>query len=249
MKNALMWVLSAVLFLAGAAGFGGQDSGSLFDEADRFLKKYVDQGLIDYAAIRDDPAMLEHLVAGLATADPLRLPDDAARQAFWINAYNLLVIHSVVSAYPVRSPMDVDGFFDRRKHQVAGQELTLNEIEHEQLLKPYGDPRFHFVLVCAAVGCPQLIAAAYRGETLEAQLQERARATLNSDAYVRVDATAKKVFLVEIFRWYEGDFTTGGKTLLDYVNQYRDQPIPGDYLVEFPTYDWTLNAQAGGMPR
>ena len=62
MKNALMCILSAVLFLAGAAGFGGQDSGSLFDEADRFLKKYVDQGLIDYAAIRNDPAMLEHLV-------------------------------------------------------------------------------------------------------------------------------------------------------------------------------------------
>lgn len=190
---------------------------------------------------KKNPRAINQLVAALADFDLKTLGGGHAPKAFWINAYNLVVIHSVVTHYPIKSPLEVPGFFDRAKHRVAGDSLTLNEIENLKLRKAYGDARIHFALVCAAQGCPELINQAYVAEKLEDQLEKQTRAALNQAKHVRVNPDAKKVLISEIFKWYEIDFTSNGKTVLDYINQYRLEKIPADFSISYIPYDWTLN--------
>jgi hypothetical protein len=177
----------------------------------------------------------------IAAFDPATFSAPEEEQAFLINAYNLLVIYSVVERYPLQSPQDVGGFFNRRKHTVAGESLTLDELEKKRLLQKYRDARFHFALVCAAKGCPRITNDAYREVLLNEQLNRRARETLNDEYYIRLDHQAKKVFLPEIFKWYEKDFIAESKSAIVYINQFRDRQIPEDYSVSYIPYDWALN--------
>jgi hypothetical protein len=139
--------------------------------------------------------------------------------------------------------MDISGFFDETKHRVAGEMLTLNQLEKEKLLQPYNDPRVHFVLVCAAMSCPPLDNKAYQDQTLERQLAARTELALNNPDFIKVNEAQKKVEISKIFEWYQGDFTRNGQTVLAYINQYRDKKIPSNYKVDYYEYDWSLNKQ------
>jgi hypothetical protein len=139
--------------------------------------------------------------------------------------------------------MEVKGFFDQKKHKVAGELFTLNELEKKKLLEPYHDPRIHFVLVCAAVSCPPLASFAYRADRLDEQLDEKTRQALNSNSFVRVKKDQNKVELSKILDWYQSDFTRNSPSLIAYVNLYRDQKIPTHYQVNYYEYNWELNEQ------
>lgn len=215
-----------------------------FQQADDFFSKHIRHGLLDYSFIKKSPGELQEIIAALANFDLKTLDDDNAEKAFWINGYNLLVIHSVVAHYPIKSPLEVPGFFDRAKHRVAGDSLTLNDIENNKLRKKYDDARLHFALVCAAKGCPELISQAYFAAKLDDQLDNQTRAALNSSKHVRVNPSTKKVLISEIFKWYETDFTMAGKTVIDYINQYRAEKIPADFSIDYIPYDWLLNGSS-----
>jgi hypothetical protein len=218
-----------------------QSHSELFNAVNSFLKKRVHNNLVAYKAIKNNPKQINELVASFEKFDLRSLPDTNSEKAFWINAYNILVISAVVTDYPIDSPMDVAGFFDKKKHLVAGEELTLNGIENMKIRKKFDDPRIHFALVCAAVSCPPLINEAYFAEKLDKQLDERTKANLNDDLFIRFDKETKTVHLSEIFKWYKDDFVTDGKTLLQFVNQNRLQKIPEDVSIDYYTYDWRLN--------
>lgn len=236
----------AFLFLLFFAAFvnAQNHSAKFYSRAGSFFGKHVHDGRVDYAAIKKNRREMQEVISMLASFDLESLTDANGEKAFWINAYNLLVISSVVNRYPVKSPLDVSGFFDRAQHRVAGDSLTLNEIENDKLRKKYHDARIHFALVCAAKGCPTLLNQAYHSESLDEQLDLRARATLNDAAYVRVNPGARKILLSEIFRWYAADFTSGGRTVIDYINQYRTEKIPFDFSIDLIPYDWNLNASS-----
>ncbi|MEM6377537.1 MAG: DUF547 domain-containing protein, partial [Bacteroidota bacterium] len=168
----------------------------------------------------------------------------AEKQAFYINAYNLLVIEGAASNYPLKSVLDIGGFFDAKKKTVAGKKMTLNQLEKDRLLKVYKDARFHFVLVCGAIGCPPITNFAYRPETLEQQLATQTRKALNDPSFIRVDNSAKTVKLSQIFEWYPGDFGGSKSSAIEFINRYRNTAIPSDYKISFYTYDWTVNAIA-----
>ncbi|MGB3586410.1 MAG: DUF547 domain-containing protein, partial [Tunicatimonas sp.] len=168
---------------------------------------------------------------------------DAEKKAFYINAYNIVTIYQIIQIYPVKSPMNINGFFDKNKHQVAGKSLTLNQLEKERLLKDHFDARAHFVLVCAAMSCPPLASFAYQADQLDQQLEERTRQALNSPEFIRVDKSKKKVHISKIFDWYKGDFTKNQASVLQYINQYRDEKIPESYKVGYYEYSWALNEQ------
>jgi len=212
-----------------------------FVEVDAFLKKYVNEGRVNYAAIKQNSTEIKALVSVLNQFDLKNLPDANTELAFWINAYNILVIQAVVANYPIQSPMDVKGFFDTQKHIVAGELLTLNDIENKKVREKFKDARIHFALVCAARSCPPIINEAYFGDKLNVQLNARTRTNLNDPKFIRVDKTAKKAYLSEIFRWYERDFTATGKSALEYINQFRTEKIPNSYAVDYYKYDWSLN--------
>lgn len=233
--NLLILVLSASAFV-----FSQSKTQQFFDEADTLFSKYVAKGKVNYAAIKKNPVTLNDL---LAKAKDIRVEKSNAKtyQAFWINAYNLATIKGVVNKYPIKSVIDVDGFFDKIKYDIGGKSITLNDIENIMLRAEFHEPRFHFVLVCAAMSCPPIINKAYRPETLEKQLQEQTVKALNNPEFVKLKE--KEVLFSKIMEWYNEDFTKNGQTLSQFTNKYRKVQISEDCIQFFYEYDWRLNAK------
>ena len=227
-------------FVLVASLLGTLSIATFTEQIDAFLSDRVSDGKVDYAGIAQNRGQIDKLYQQIGKMS-LKGTSDAEKKAFYVNAYNLITIHQIAEHYPVKSPMDVEGFFDQQKHTVAGERFTLNELEKKKLLEPYQDPRIHFVLVCAAVSCPPLADYAYQADKLDEQLDEKTRQALNSNSFVRVKKDQKKVELSKIFEWYQGDFTRDQASLIAYVNQYRNQKIPASYQVSYYEYDWSLN--------
>lgn len=228
----LLSLITIFAFLSGPSDFN--------EQADMLLNERVVNGKVNYRALADNPQPLNSLYQQIGEVS-LAGASDNEKKAFYINAYNIITIYQIVQHYPVSSPMDIEGFFDKKEHQVAGKSLTLNELEKGVLFKNYPDPRLHFVLVCAAESCPPLPSNAFRAESLVNELQSKTRQALNNPDFIKVDQAKKQVRLSKIFEWYRADFTENYASLLAYVNQYRDEKIPSDYKVSFYEYDWALN--------
>ncbi|MEX0314244.1 MAG: DUF547 domain-containing protein, partial [Allomuricauda sp.] len=208
--------LTAIILVVFAAQTWAQDTAGFFTKADAFFNTHVKNGRVDYKGIKANPDGLNELVA---LAKTIQVPKSDAKtyQAFWINGYNISVIKGIVEKYPVKSPLNISGFFDKTKHDIGGKNITLNDIENKLLRGNFSkEARFHFVLVCAGLGCPPIINNAYLPNTLDAQLQHQTELALNDPSFVQIKG--KRVNLSQIFEWYKGDFTQGGKSLVDYVN-------------------------------
>jgi hypothetical protein len=165
-------LLVTLLFLATSLmSFGGDQLSAFTSSSDYFLKKYVSNGSVAYTKIKQNIGEVEALYALIGKMN-LSGVDVAMQKSFYINAYNIIVIYWVAKHYPLKSPLDNSGFFDKVKHKVAGEEITLNSLEIKRLLFPYKDARLHFALACAAKSCPPLASFAYTPITLDKQLTE-----------------------------------------------------------------------------
>ena len=213
------------------------DINSFFNKANQFFAQNVNNGLLNYAQLKTNET-LPQLIQQIAEAD-ISKADDATIQAFYINAYNLAVIDKIIQIHPVNSVMDKSGFFDQKKFKVAGENLTLNKLEKERLLKKYKDPRFHFVLVCGALGCPPITNFAYQPKQLEEQLNSQTQKAINDPNFIKV--AEKEVALSQIFEWYINDFGGTKNKTIEFVNQYKDPKIPSNSNIKYYEYDWTLN--------
>lgn len=199
---------------------------------------------------------LDGYITSLETAV---VPADVnAKMAFWINAYNALTVDLIADTWPVKTIQDIDGgqVWRTRRFIVAGEKLTLDEIE-KQKLSARQEPRIHFVLNCASVGCPPLNATAFSGEELNRQLNFAAKSWL-PDAGVFIDREAKTLTLSTIFHWYAPDFTdtdteeiAGVDVRLQASIKYAAQYLPehdqewlraGGYDIQFKPFDWAVNA-------
>jgi len=233
MKKILL-ILSLISFQIGFS----QASADFFNKADTFFKTYVTQGKVKYAAIKANPASLNDLV-GIIANTSVSTSDAKNYQAFYINAYNISVIKGIVDNYPTKSPLNIGGFFDAKKHNVAGNKITLNDIENKKLRAVYPkEARYHFVLVCAGLGCPPIINKAYKPETLEKQLLKQTVLAMDNPKFIRVEE--KKVKISQIFEWYKKDFTQYG-SLVEFINKYKTEKLPANSKTGYYTYDWTLN--------
>ncbi|MDQ3290694.1 MAG: DUF547 domain-containing protein [Bacteroidota bacterium] len=239
MKKVLAFAL--LIFIC-STSFAQNVLPALTDEADAFLKKYVTEGKVAYAAIKNDEKSIQSLTNKISTINLQGVPDNS-KKAFYINAYNLLVIQAVVKLYPLKSVMDKPGFFDKTLHVVAGEKLTLNDLEKKKLLQPYQDARLHFALACAAVSCPPLASYAYTPDGLNAQLDSRTKQAINNPAFIKVNTPNRQVLISKIFDWYKTDFTKDNQTVLSFLNNYRTDKIPSNYQVGYYEYDWRLNNQ------
>lgn len=226
-------------FLAATITIQAQNTTDFFSKADVFLKAHVKNGRVDYAAIKANPADLNALVEDAKKISVSQKNADEY-QAFWINGYNLLVIKAIVENYPLKSPLDVGGFFDKTKHDIGGTSITLNDIENKLLRGNFpSEPRFHFVLVCGGLGCPPIIDEAYMPSKLDAQMETQTKLALNDPNFIRVNKNKAKIS--QIFEWYKGDFTQNGQSLVDFINKYKSEKLPEKTKVSYYTYDWTLN--------
>ncbi|WP_209402264.1 DUF547 domain-containing protein [Pseudozobellia sp. WGM2] len=234
MKNLIL--LFTCIFALGN-GYS-QSVNAYLDKAESFFSTYVKDGKVDYKEIKNDSSELDEL---LTLAADIRVDKENANefQAFWINGYNILVIKSIVENYPLKSPVDVKGFFDVKKHKFGGENVTLDEVENKLLRGNFPDePRFHFVLVCAGLGCPPIINEAYRPTKLDEQLERQTKLAINDPMFIRVNKN--KVKVSQIFEWYNDDFTSG-QTLVDFINEFRSEELPENTKVSYYPYDWTLN--------
>ena len=213
-----------------------QDISSFFSKTNTLLEQYVSDGKVDYQNIKNGNNLAE-LIDALAKIDYTSL-EKTTQKAFLINAYNLLVIQQLTENYPTTSPMNISGFFDVKKHNIGGVMLTLNSLENDFMRPSYLDARLHFVLVCGAIGCPPIINQAYTPEKLEQQLEQQTKKALNNPNFIKV--RSEKLLISEIFKWYTEDFTTDGKSVVDYINSYRDNPISKSKY-DYYAYDWSIN--------
>ena len=157
-RRKLFIVLLGCLFIINVSA---QEHADFFNRADHFFHQYVVNGEVNYSELKTNRTELEDLIQYLHKDGTLEVSSEADK-ALLINAYNLFVIKGVIDNYPIHSPLKVSGFFDGKNYQLAGKNVSLNQIEKEILIKQTGDPRLHFVLVCAANGCPKLAEYAYK---------------------------------------------------------------------------------------
>ncbi len=211
-----------------------------FDEADTFFNTYVSDGAINYKAIHSDPSSLDSLLEAAKTSS-VTVDNANEYQAFWINAYNLAVIKGIIDNYPIGSPLDKKGFFDKTKYELGGTSITLNDIENKKLRAKFNDARVHFVLVCGAKGCPPIISKAYTPENVQNKLEQQTIKAVNNSSFTKV--SAKKVALSEIFKWYKEDFVSKGQNEIDFLNKYRKEKIQDNAKVTYYPYDWRLNSK------
>ncbi|NQY28914.1 MAG: DUF547 domain-containing protein [Flavobacteriaceae bacterium] len=241
MKSLFTIGLPLFICLLSFSNVSSQDLSEFFEKTTVFLEENVLEGKVAYKKIKSSPEQLNELLV-LASTIEVQKTNSNGYRAFWINAYNLTVIQAVVAKYPIKSPLAVSGFFDKKTYLISGKKTTLNRIENKILRGQFNnDPRFHFALVCAGLGCPPIINKAYLPSTLETQLNKQTTLALNNTAFIKVNNKKKKVQFSQIFEWYTSDFTTGNKSLIDFVNIYRTTPIPGNYKPSYYSYDWTLN--------
>ena len=238
MKKLLILIVSILAFSVSESH--SQTVKNFFDQADAVFMAFVSDGKVDYSAIKNNPDKLNSV---LETAQLVRvsIKDPKTYQAYWINAYNLAVIKGIVDNYPIKSPLDKKGFFDTTKYDLAGTSITLNDIENKNLRAQFDDARFHFVLVCGALGCPPIIGKAYRASNLENLLEQQTIKALNDSSFIKV--SDKKVAFSEIFKWYKEDFVKGDQTEIDFLNNYRKEKAPKDAEVTYYPYDWRLNSK------
>lgn len=236
MKNLIVLIL-VITSLKGVS----QNADTFFSKADSFFKTYVKNGRVAYAELHKDAKDLNALL-NLAKSVNIKKDNPKTYQAFWINAYNLSVIKGIIDNYPTNSPLDNAGFFDKTTHNIGGKKITLNDIEHKLLRAQFNDARFHFVLVCGAIGCPPLISEAYLPSSLNKQMDVQTKIALNG-SFLMVNDKKKRVEASQIMEWYKGDFTMNGTTEIDFINKYRTEKIPNNFKIKYFPYNWKLNAQ------
>ena len=226
---------------------------------DELLQRYVDDlGRVNYRRWKAEGAdVLRVWLESLADVDLADGTDADARLALWLNAYNAIAISQVLEVYPIASIrpkvlgipnwLSFLDFFTRSNSIIGGKKYSLNQIEHAILRPEFAEPRIHFALVCASVGCPLLRRGAYFPESVRTQLEADASRFIHNPDKVRYDAQKKTLYLSKIFKWYEEDFVKAAGSVAEYVGGYLgpEAAVGDGWAIVFLPYDWNLNRVDG----
>jgi len=223
-----------------------QSSGFDHSKFDALLKVNVDgNGMVNYSAFKNNKNFDDY-IKSVADADVSNLSKED-KLAFYLNAYNATVIKNVLDHSPITSPMDVDGFFKKIPHKIAGNEITLDKLEYDYVMK-IESVLVHFGLVCAAESCPKLLQNAYDGKTVFKQLEENGKNFLNDPSKNLLDKENKILYLSEIFKWFKKYFEEKHGSLQKAAKYFMiesDKKFLRENMVEvkFNKYNWQLNTQ------
>ena len=226
---------------------------------DELLQRYVDDlGRVNYRRWKAEGAdVLRVWLESLADVDLADFTDADARLALWLNAYNAIAISQVLEVYPIASIrpkvlgipnwLSFLDFFTRSNTIIGGKKYSLNQIEHAILRPEFAEPRIHFALVCASVGCPLLRRGAYFPESVRTQLEADASRFIHNPDKVRYDAEKKTLYLSKIFKWYGEDFVKAAGSVAEYVGGYLgpEAAVGDGWAIVFLPYDWNLNRVEG----
>lgn len=226
-----------------------------FDTWNQLLSQYVDSnGRVDYGSWKaESSSILNQWLANINQAD-LTSINSVQELALWINLYNAFTVASILESYPISSIqpkilgipnfLAFAWFFYRPTHKVGASYYYLNQIEHRILRKKFQEPRIHFALVCASLGCPLLRNEAYYGETIEQQLEDDAVRFINNPEKVRYEASTQTLYCSKIFKWYKADFLQVAASIPDYISSYlKTEIVSSEVKIAYLEYDWNLNQQ------
>ncbi len=209
----------------------------IVDTADNVAKiRYADVTPSDRTALGRYIQYLEN-----SNVDSLN-PDE--QFAFWVNLYNAATVQLILREYPVESIRRISEPWDEKLLMVAGENISLNDIEHRILRPRWKDPRIHFVVNCASIGCPDIPAKVLTAENSETILEQATFTYLNHPRGVSL--RGRNLVISSIFNWYAEDFGDEKAAILNYISSYRDladlleRQDVSDAPVRYD-YDWSLN--------
>jgi hypothetical protein len=272
MRRAIFFLIVVLLLIVPVRGQETLGDAARRKTFDQLLDLYVRNGDVYYRALRSDRAKLDGYVSLLATASVAKA-SRPEQIAFWLNAYNALVLRTVIdhypiqarsSQYPAKSIRQIPGAFERLPHRVAGRTLTLDQIERE-VLPEFRDPRVYFALGRGAAGSGRLRSEAFLPARIEEQLTDVASECVTRAQCLSIDREAGKVNASSIFSWRESEFTAAfaagappgfasrgpiERAIIAFVMP-KLLPIEKEMLEKntfqfvYTPFDWTLNDLTG----
>jgi Protein of unknown function, DUF547 len=218
---------------------------------------------VHYAGFAADRPELKAYLDSLSAVAPAAFASwpRAERQAFLINAYNAFTVELILTRYPdLKSIKDLGSLLGSpwkpKWIMLLGTKVSLDDIEHAMLRKrgDYDDPRVHFAVNCASIGCPALREEAFVASRLDAQMDEQTLRFMSDRTRNRFNAQRGRLELSKIFDWYGEDFRLGHRGIASlpafaarYVDQLADTPAERERIrsgtvdIAFADYDWVLN--------
>jgi hypothetical protein len=266
MKRGLSIVVAVLLLFIGRTACAFDQTHAAWDA---LLKRDVvvipggNASRVDYAAFKRDQDALNLYLEGLSAVTPAEYQGWTREQqlAFLINAYNGYTIKLVLTRYPgLKSIKDIGSLLQspwkKEFFTLVGAARSLDTVEHGMIRAPgaFDEPRIHFALNCASIGCPMLREEAYVAERLDAQLESGVRRFLGDRTRNRYDPVSNRLELSAIFDWYRADFEKGSRGinsvpqfLARYADFVADEAVGhamvrrGQLPIRYLDYDWTLN--------
>lgn len=267
------WLLVTWLILSGGVSAYAFDH--THEDLEAVLREHVHGSLVDYESLAKDTQLLDAYLSRLNSVTRNEV-DSWTRErqlAFWINAYNAFTLRVILNYYPIKtwtfkglvvprnSIIQIPGVWKKLTWEVAGQSLTLDHIEHGIIRPNFNEPRIHFAIVCASIGCPDLRAEAFTDEKLEVQLEDQTRTyLLNTSKGVKFELSKSRVCVSQLFKWFNEDFDVKPpegfqaqhrnekvRNSLNFVAHYFNDSLVWEVLqspdvdLEYLSYDWSLN--------
>lgn len=225
--------------------FAFDHSHKIFTE---ILQKNVEikdkQSLVNYKELKKSPSKLKEYLKSLTAVTKKTYESFTADQklSFLINAYNAFTLKLIIDNYPLDSIKDIGSIFsgpwDKKFFTLLEDNRTLNNIEHGMIRKKFSEPRIHFAVNCASIGCPSLATSAFTADNLEAQLEAAANNFMSNSS--KNYAKGNTLYLSKIFDWYGDDFKNVGG-FLEYTK--KRLKVDGKVKHTFLDYSWKLNEQ------
>lgn len=222
----------------------------------RLLGRYVTEGgdginRVAYGRVSaEDKAALGAYIDALA-ATPISRYSRPQQFAYWVNLYNALTVKTVLDHYPVESIRDIDtspgvfadGPWDADAIAIEGQAVTLNDIEHRILRPIWRDPRIHYAVNCAAIGCPNLQNSAFTAANSDALMDQAARDYVNHPRGAQV--SGGKLTVSSIYIWFQEDFGGTDESVIAHLRRYAapalDAQLDNIGSIADHRYNWKLN--------
>jgi hypothetical protein len=217
---------------------------------DHLLKKHVKNGLVDYKGFAKDIKRLDNYLDQLNKANISGFSKEQ-KLAYWINAYNAFTVKLILNHYPTKSIRKISRPWKRKEWNAAGKPVSLDQIEHKILRKEFKEPRIHFAIVCASIGCPDLQPFAFTAGKLEKQLTLAAKQFFSSPKHFQLDRDGDRVIIriSKIFSWFGKDFGADKRERAYFMFPYLDIETGNKIKMaetikfKYKSYDWNLNEQ------
>ena len=225
---------------------------------DAILKKYVDKdGMVNYRDLKANHAditSLNQYLVSLSGANPNVPAKREAKLAFWINAYNAVTVHGILREYPTTSIRNHTAkaigynIWHDLKLFVGGTPYSLDSVEHK-VLRKMGEPRIHFGIVCASIGCPRLLNEAYTADKLNDQFELNSKYFFSRSQNFRYDANGRRFYMSAIMDWFGGDFGSSQADQLRRISGWlptaaaQSAATQNAVSISYLDYDWKLNTK------